>query len=68
LETIEARETVKIYTFVIEAKKQFFTRRGLSVDYLVGLEAGLIERLDDGHWNPFGSAVRAKRARIGRNL
>jgi len=58
---------VEIYTLVIAPEHQFFQRKGLPVAYLIGLEAGLIEYLDQGSWNPSSAAIRAKRARLLRN-
>jgi hypothetical protein len=67
LQTIADTQSVGIYTLTVTVQQQFFKRNGLPVDYLVGVEAGLIEHLDDENWNPFNSAVRAKRAKLRRD-
>jgi hypothetical protein len=53
---------ISIYTLVVTAQR-LVERNGLPVDYLIGLEAGLIEALNPD-WNPFNSAGRAKRASV----
>jgi hypothetical protein len=63
LGSIERKEIVDVYTLTITGRR-FFQRDSLPVDYLVGLEAGLIENLDHPHWNPFNSVGRAKRAKL----
>jgi hypothetical protein len=62
LEAINCGKSVAVYILTI-TKGRFFKRNGLTIDYLVGLEAGLIENLVDPHWNPFNSAGRARRAK-----
>ncbi len=68
LKTLDDGKNVDIYTLTFTIKQQLFYRKGLPVNYLVGVEAGLIDNLDDGHWNPFASAVRAKRRKLRRDL
>jgi hypothetical protein len=60
-ETIKSGKSIVIYSMAITKRRRFFKRKGLQVDYLVGLEAGIIEHLDEPHWNPFNSAARARR-------
>ena len=68
LESIK-KNNVEIYTLRIDERERFFSASGgLPVDYLVGLEAGLIENLGDELWNPSGAAGRAKRAKANRDL
>jgi hypothetical protein len=67
LETLDGGKNVDVYTLTFTIKQQLFYRKGLPVDYLVGVEAGLIDQLDEGHWNPFGSAIKAKRAKLRRD-
>lgn len=59
-ETFEHGKSVSVYSLTI-TKDRFFKRNGLPVDYLVGLESGLIENLNEPHWNPFNSAGRSIR-------
>src|ERR1700734_2502912 len=61
LESIENNKIIYVYTLTVTSGR-FFKRNGLIVDYLVGLEAGLIENLARPHWNPANSAGRARRA------
>jgi hypothetical protein len=67
LNTIAEDKDVEIYTLSVSGRTQFFRRKGLPVDYLIGLESGLIENLEKGDLHPFNTAVRAKRAKLRGN-
>jgi hypothetical protein len=47
---LKNHQQVSVYTLAIPKLKQYFNRKGLPVDYLIGLESGLIKRLDP-EWN-----------------
>jgi hypothetical protein len=60
-------ETVDLYTFTFTgAGQRFGNWNGLPIDRLVGLESGLIEKLNPC-WNPFNAAGRSKRTRAQSN-
>jgi hypothetical protein len=65
-EALKSRKKIKIYTLIVN-EHRFFEKSGLPIDYLVGLEAGLIETLKP-EWNLFNSAGRAKRATISYQI
>ena len=55
-----------IFIHLLSQKKQlFFNRKGLPVGLVVGIEAGLINKLDSGESNPFFNAAKElKRKRL----
>jgi len=63
LEAFKAAKHIEIYTRVIADNRDFY-KDGLPIEYLVGLEAGLIAEINPD-WNPFNAAGRARRA-LGR--
>jgi hypothetical protein len=56
---LKNHQQVSVYTLAIPKLKQYFNRKGLPVDYLIGLESGLIKRLDP-EWNGRKKIIAAK--------